>query len=71
MTFCSMFADDALVSTFSAWLEGPPKKGSVFVDASTVYPTTVKKLAAEAACAGTGSDLVAHPTISLRACLHY
>lgn len=52
ITFCSMFNDDALNSTFSAWLKGSPKKGSIFVDASTVYPATAKQLAAEAAEAG-------------------
>lgn len=52
ITFSSMFADDALISTFSAWLSGSPKKGSLYVDSSTVYPGTVKQLTADAAKAG-------------------
>ena len=55
-----MFADDALISTFSAWLKGSPKKGSIFVDASTVYTGTVKQLAAEAANAGVSLTLLRH-----------
>lgn len=47
-----MFADDALSSTYGAWLKGSPQQGSIFVDCSTVYPGTAKKLAAEAAKSG-------------------
>ena len=47
-----MFADDALRSTFGAWLKGSPQQGSIFVDCSTVYPGTAKSLAAEAAKTG-------------------
>ncbi|KAL3136887.1 hypothetical protein ABBQ32_006498 [Trebouxia sp. C0010 RCD-2024] len=52
ITFCSMFADDGLKSTFKKWLNGGPQKGSIYVDSSTVYPGTVKELTYEAEKAG-------------------
>ena len=52
VTFSSLYADDALISTFKAWLSGSPKKGSIYVDSSTVYPGTVKQLTADATEAG-------------------
>ncbi|DBA72789.1 hypothetical protein WJX79_000211 [Trebouxia sp. C0005] len=52
ITFSSMFADEGLISTFKAWLTGKPKKGSLYVDSSTVYPGTVKQLTADATDAG-------------------
>lgn len=52
ITFSCMFADDGLKSTFQAWLSGKPRKGSIYVDSSTVYPGTVKALTAEAEKAG-------------------
>ena len=52
ITFSSLFADDALISTFTAWLSGPPKEGSIYVDSSTVYPETVKQLTIDASKAG-------------------
>jgi 3-hydroxyisobutyrate dehydrogenase len=58
ITFSSMFADDGLISTFKAWLSGKPKKGSLYVDTSTVYPGTVKQLTADATDAGLPLDLI-------------
>lgn len=52
VTFSSLYADDALISTFKAWLSGSPKNGSIYVDSSTVYPGTVKQLTADATEAG-------------------
>ena len=51
-TFSSMFADEGLKSTFQAWLNGKPQKGSIYVDSSTVYPGTAKELTKEAEKAG-------------------
>ena len=52
ITFSCLYNDDALITTFKAWLAGGPKKGSIYADSSTVYPGTVKQLTAEAAEVG-------------------
>ncbi len=67
ITFSSMFADDGLISTFKAWLSGSPKKGSIYVDTSTVYPGTVKQLTADAAEAGA---IPCHQTSMFANCMH-
>ena len=47
-----MAADSALQSVFSSYLSGKPKKGSIFIDCSTVFPDLTAKLAGEAEEAG-------------------
>lgn len=52
IVFASLAADSALESVFSSYLSGKPKKGSIFIDCSTVFPDLTEKLAAEAEEAG-------------------
>ena len=52
IVFCSMAADSALESVFSSYLSGKPKRGSLFIDCSTVFPDLTSKLAGEAKKAG-------------------
>lgn len=47
-----MAADTALESVFGNYLSGKPKKGSIFIDCSTVFPDLTVKLAGEAEKAG-------------------
>ena len=43
-----LIADKALESVFSSYLAGKPKKGSIYVDCSTVSPDLTEKLEIEA-----------------------
>jgi 3-hydroxyisobutyrate dehydrogenase-like beta-hydroxyacid dehydrogenase len=52
VTFCCLVNDSALEAVFSDFLQGPPNAGAVFVDCSTVLPSTTAKLAAQAADRG-------------------
>lgn len=52
IVFSSLLADAALQAVFSSYLSGKPKKGSVFIDASTVFPDLTEKLALTAEEAG-------------------
>lgn len=52
ITFSCVFSDDALTNVFDTWLSGEPAQNSIFVDCSTVYPDTIRKLDAKAKQAG-------------------
>ena len=52
IVFSMLAADAALESVFSNYLSGNVKKGSIFIDSSTVYPDLTAKLAAQAEKAG-------------------
>ena len=52
IAFSCVFSDTALTETFTSYLSGKPQKGSIYVDCSTVYPNTIRKLDAKAKAAG-------------------
>lgn len=52
VVFSMLAADAALESVFGDYLSGKPKKGSVYIDCSTVYPDLAQRLEAEASAAG-------------------
>ena len=52
ITFSCVFSDDALTEVFQQFLSGGPKKDSIFVDCSTVYPDTIRRLDAKCQEAG-------------------
>ncbi|KAK9818204.1 hypothetical protein WJX72_008799 [[Myrmecia] bisecta] len=52
VVFSVMANDEALLAVFESYLSGHPKPGSVFVDCSTVYPSTTEELVRKAQQAG-------------------
>ena len=52
IAFSCVFSDTALTEVFTEYLSGHPKDGSIYVDCSTVYPDTIRKLDVKAKAAG-------------------
>lgn len=52
IVFAMLAADAAVESVFHSYLSGHAKKGSIFIDCSTIYPDVTAKLADQAEEAG-------------------